>query len=76
MAFKDSGGDVFALAPVTCTAEGENNGKVGFYDFAGGKFMPSSSSTAFVAGGEGCAFVVTTDEFSAPERQSFVVIVR
>jgi hypothetical protein len=74
---KDATGDKFALVPVKCTAEGENKDKVGFYDFVGERFLPSSTSTAFVEPEttEKSPLVVESETFLAPEMKGLVVII-
>ena len=74
---KDAAGDKFALVPVKCTAEGENQDKVGFYDFVGERFLPSSTSTAFVAPEteEKSPLVVESETFLAPEMKGLVVMI-
>ena len=80
---KDATGDIMTLVPAKCTAEGENQGKVGFWDFKNECFRASSSAQAFVdpnAGEEepekeASSLVRETEFFSTPEQIGITVMV-
>lgn len=74
---KDATGDIMTLVPVKCTAEGENQGKVGFWDFKNERFVKSSCKDEFTApeGDETSPLVRLSEPYATPEQIGLVVIV-